>query len=313
MNLHRHLVLPLLGLMALQAQAPAGAADQANPQPLPVVASFSVLGDVVAQVGGDRIALNVIVAPGSDAHVVQPTPAQARQVAAARVVVSHGLGLEGWLPRLEKAAGFRGKALRVAQGLPALKPAAGKSHGHGHHHHHHDVDPHTWQDVARVRLWLPRIADALCGADAAGCDGYRARAAAYDRRLEALDAEIRQAWAAVPEAERKVITSHDAFGYYAAAYGVRFLAPQGVSTEAQPSAKGVAQLVRQIKAERIRALFVESIADPRLIEQIGRETGVRPAGRLYSDSLSPADGPAASYEAMMRHNTRQMVDALRAR
>ena len=312
MNLRRHLLPPLLAVMALQAQASTGAADQANPQPLPVVASFSVLGDVVAQVGGDRIALNVIVAPGSDAHVVQPTPAQARQVAAARVVVSHGLGLEGWLPRLEKAAGFRGKALRVAQGLPALKPAAGKAHGHGHHHHH-DVDPHTWQDVARVRLWLPRIADALCGADAAGCDGYRARAAAYDRRLEALDAEIRQAWAAVPEPERKVITSHDAFGYYAAAYGVRFLAPQGVSTEAQPSAKGVAQLVRQIKAERIRALFVESIADPRLIEQIGRETGVRPAGRLYSDSLSPADGPAASYEAMMRHNTRQMVDALRAR
>lgn len=311
MNLRRHLLPPLLAVMALQAQASTGAADQANPQPLPVVASFSVLGDVVAQVGGDRIALNVIVAPGSDAHVVQPTPAQARQVAAARVVVSHGLGLEGWLPRLEKAAGFRGKALRVAQGLPALKPAAGKAHGHGHHHH--DVDPHTWQDVARVRLWLPRIADALCGADAAGCDGYRARAAAYDRRLEALDAEIRQAWAAVPEAERKVITSHDAFGYYAAAYGVRFLAPQGVSTEAQPSAKGVAQLVRQVKAERIRALFVESIADPRLIEQIGRETGVRPAGRLYSDSLSPADGPAASYEAMMRHNTRQMVDALRAR
>lgn len=311
MNLRRHLLPPLLAVMAFQAQASTGAADQANPQPLPVVASFSVLGDVVAQVGGDRIALNVIVAPGSDAHVVQPTPAQARQVAAARVVVSHGLGLEGWLPRLEKAAGFRGKALRVAQGLPALKPAAGKAHGHGHHHH--DVDPHTWQDVARVRLWLPRIADALCGADAAGCDGYRARAAAYDRRLEALDAEIRQAWAAVPEAERKVITSHDAFGYYAAAYGVRFLAPQGVSTEAQPSAKGVAQLVRQVKAERIRALFVESIADPRLIEQIGRETGVRPAGRLYSDSLSPADGPAASYEAMMRHNTRQMVDALRAR
>ena len=133
-----------------------------------------------------------------------------------------------------------------------------------------------------------------------------------DSRRAALDAEIRSAWAAVPAAERKVITSHDAFGYYAAAYGVRFLAPQGVSTAAQPSAKGVAQLVRQIKAEGIRALFVESIADPRLIEQIGRETGVKPAGRLYSDSLSAADGAAATYEAMMRHNTRAMVQALSA-
>jgi zinc/manganese transport system substrate-binding protein len=310
MKIRRRTLMALTGGMALLLLTGGPACAQGPAQPLPVVASFSVLGDVVAQVGGDRIALSVIVAPGSDAHVVQPTPAQARQVAAARVVVSHGLGLEGWLPRLEKAAGFRGKALRVAQGLPALKPAAGKGHGH---HHHHDVDPHTWQDVARVRLWLPRIADALCGADAAGCDGYRARATAYDQRLAALDAEIRSAWEAVPAAERKLITSHDAFGYYAAAYGVRFFSPQGVSTEAQPSAKGVAQLVRQIKAEGIRALFVESIADPRLIEQIGRETGVKPAGRLYSDSLSAADGPAATYEAMMRHNTRQMVDALRAR
>jgi zinc/manganese transport system substrate-binding protein len=288
-----------------------GSLALAQPAPVPVVASFSVLGDVVAQVGGDRIALTVLVPPGSDAHVVQPTPAQARQVAAARLVVSHGLGLEGWLPRLEKSAGFRGTALRVAQGLPTLKPAPGQGHGHGHHHH--DVDPHTWQDVARVRLWLPRIAEALCGLDAPACDGYRARASAYDQRLAALDTEIRNTWSAVPPAERKLITSHDAFGYYAAAYGVRFLAPQGISTEAEPSARGVAQLVRQIKAEGIRALFVENIADPRLIEQIGRETGLKPAGRLYSDSLSRPDGPAASYEALMRHNTRLMVDALRAR
>ncbi len=275
--------------------------------PMPVVASFSILGDVVAQVGGERVAVSVLVGPGSDAHVVQVTPAQARQVAAARVVVSHGLGFEGWLPRLLKSAGFGGIDLRVADGTQALKPAGQGGHGHAHHH---DVDPHTWQDVARVRSWLPRIAEALCRADAAGCDGYRQRATAYDGRLAALDAEIRAGWAAVPVAERKVITSHEAFGYYAAAYGVRFLAPQGVSTEAEPSARGVARLVRQIRAEGVRALFVESIADPRLIEQIGRETGVMPAGRLYSDSLSPPGGPAASYEALMRHNTQALQRAL---
>jgi zinc/manganese transport system substrate-binding protein len=284
-------------------------AGAASAQPLPVVASFSILGDVVSQVGGERVTVQLLVGPGSDAHVVQPTPAQARQVALAQVVVAHGMGLEGWLPRLLKSAGFKGRQLLVAEGLKPLK-ATGQHHGHGHAH---DIDPHTWQDVASVRHWVPRIAVTLCEADAAGCDTYRARAAAYTQRLDALDAEIRAAWAPLPAADRKLITSHEAFGYYAAAYGVRFLAPQGLSTEAEASAKGVARLVRQIRAEGIKALFVESIADPRLIEQIGRETGLRPSGRLYSDSLSLPDGPAATYEALMRHNTRLMVDALRAR
>ena len=289
-----------------------GVMAAAQAQPLPVVASFSILGDVVTQVGGDRVAVSVLVGPGSDAHVLQPTPAQARQVAQARVVVSHGLGFEGWMPRLLRSAGFKGRELRVGEGAGArapLKPVAGGDR----HGHHHDVDPHTWQDVGSVLQWVPRIAATLCEADAAGCAEHQRRAAAYAERLRALDAEIRAAWAAVPAADRKLITSHDAFGYYAAAYGVRFLSPQGLSTEAEASARGVAQLVRQIRAEGIRALFVETIADPRLIEQIGRETGLKPAGRLYSDSLSPPDGPAATYEALMRHNTRLMVDALRAR
>jgi zinc/manganese transport system substrate-binding protein len=289
-----------------------GGATARAQQPLPVVASFSILGDVVAQVGGERIALTVLVGPGSDAHVYQPTPAQARSVAAARLLVSHGLGFEGWLPRFVRAAGFKGRELRVADGIQGLKASAGGAHGH-HHHGHSDVDPHTWQDVAQVLAWLPRIEAALCEADAAGCEAYRQRAAAYATRLRTLDAELRQAWAAVPAAARKVITSHDAFGYYGAAYGVRFLAPQGLSTEAEASARGVAQLVRQMRAEGVRALFVESIADPRLIEQIGRETGVKPAGRLYSDALSPPDGPAASYEALLRHNTRLMVGAVTSR
>lgn len=301
-------LLALLGLML----ATAGVNAQAVPERLPVVASFSILGDVVAQVGGDRVAVQVLVGPGSDAHVLQPTPAQARQVAQARVVVSHGMGFEGWMPRLLRAAGFKGRELRVAEGLKPLRVAAAAG-GDRRGHHHHDTDPHTWQDVASVLHWLPRIAAALCEADAAACAAYRQRAEAYAARLRTLDAEIRAAWATVPAAERKLITSHEAYGWYAAAYGVRFLAPQGLSTEAEASARGVAQLVRQIRSEGIRALFVETIADPRLIEQIGRETGLQPAGRLYSDSLSPPDGPAASYEALMRHNTRLMVEALRTR
>jgi zinc/manganese transport system substrate-binding protein len=162
-----------------------------------------------------------------------------------------------------------------------------------------------------VITYVDNIAKGLCEADAARCDAYRRNAAAYTVQLQALDAEIASAWAAIPAAQRKVITSHDAFGYYAKAYGVTFLAPQGMSTDSEASAKGVGQLVRQIKKQHIKALFVESISDPRLIEQIGRETGVKPAGELFSDSLSAAQGPAANYLAMMRANTAALTQAVK--
>ncbi len=307
--MHRLLAHGLILLASLAL--PAWARAQAAQAPLPVVASFSILGDLVAQVGGPRIALTVLVGPGSDAHVHQPTPAQARAVGAAAVVFSHGLGFEGWVARLLRSTGFKGAHVVVAEGLKPL-PVAGAPAGH-RHGHAHDTDPHTWQNVGHAVHQVQRIAAGLCTADAAGCPAYRERAAALTQRLQALDAEIRAAWAGVPPDERKLITSHDAFGHYAAAYGVRMLAPLGISTETEASAKGVAQLVRQIRAEKIRALFVETIADPRLVEQIGRETGIRPAGTLYSDALSPPDGPAATYEALMRHNTRLMVQAVKGR
>ncbi len=273
--------------------------------PLPVVASFSILGDLVQQVGGPDIALQVLVGPGSDAHAVQPTPAMARSVAGARVLFSNGLGFEGWMARFLKSANFQGRHVVLSDGLKPLKAAS--SHGHAHNH---DVDPHAWQDVAAAVHYVQAIARGLCAADAPRCPAYLERARASTQRLQALDREIRAGWAAVPPERRKLISSHDAFGHYAAAYGVRFLAPQGLSTEAEASARGVAALVRQIKAQNVRALFVETIADPRLIEQIGRETGVQPAGALYSDALSDASGPAASYEALMRHNTTLMLRAV---
>jgi zinc/manganese transport system substrate-binding protein len=287
--------------LLLGALAPARAQG-----PLPVVASFSIVGDLVQQVGGPDIALQVLVGPASDAHAVQPTPAMARTVAGARVLFSNGLGFEGWMARFLKAANFQGRHVVLSDGLKPLK-AASTNGGHGHAH---DVDPHAWQDVAAAVHYVQAIQRGLCEADAPRCPAYRQRAQASTQRLHALDREIRAGWAAVPPERRKLISSHDAFGHYAAAYGVRFLAPQGLSTEAEASARGVAALVRQIKAENVRALFVETIADPRLIEQIGRETGVQPAGALYSDALSDASGPAASYEALMRHNTTLMLRAL---
>lgn len=304
----------LLGALALACMITWVHSAQAQPaQPaVKAVASFSILGDLVRQVGGDRVALDLLVGPGSDAHVFQPTPAQARLVGQAQVVFSVGLGFEGWMGRLLKTSGHKGQQVVVSQGIKPLKEGAHEEHkaGHKHGHEHGETDPHTWQSVDNAKVFVKNIADGLCKADATGCDHYRRNAFAYTAQLDALEAEIRAAWQPIPLEQRKVITSHDAFGYYAQAYGVKFLAPQGVSTESEASAKGVAQLVRQIKKEQIKALFVESISDPRLIEQIGRETGVKPASELYSDSLSDANGPAPTYLAMMKLNTTALTQAV---
>ncbi|OSZ65537.1 metal ABC transporter solute-binding protein, Zn/Mn family [Hydrogenophaga sp. IBVHS2] len=297
------LCLPLLA----QAQTPAS-------PPVRVVASFSILGDWVRAVGGDRVAVDVLVGPGADAHVFQPTPTHARLVGQAQAVFSIGMGFEGWLSRLLKSTAYRGPQVVVSQGIEVLREGGrkeAKGHHHGHAHDHGGVDPHAWQSVTQTLVMVGRVADGLCKADPAGCDTYQANARNYAGQLKALDQEIRQAWSGVPADRRKVITSHDAFGYYARDYGVRFLAAQGVSTESEASAQGVARLVRQIRQEKVKALFVESIADPRLMEQIARETGVKPSGALFSDSLSPAGGPAATYIDLMRHNTRALVTAAR--
>lgn len=270
---------------------------------LSVVASLSIIGDLVRQVGGERVDVAVLVGPGGDAHVYQPTPADARRVAAARLVFVNGLGLEGWLPRLAKSAG----APRVATLTQGVKPIR-EEDGHGHGH---DIDPHAWQNVANVKIYVENIRKALAEADAAGAEAYAERARAYAGALDQLDAEIRDGLATIPPARRRVITTHDAFGYYSKAYGIAFVAPQGVSTETEASARDVARIIRQIKAERIPAVFLENMSDPRLMQQIARESGARIGAPLFSDSLSDSDGPAPTYLAMMRNNLRALTEALR--
>jgi zinc/manganese transport system substrate-binding protein len=313
----RRWALAALGA-GLLASGPAPAAAQTAPSPaVRAVASFSLLGDVARRVGGPRVQVDVLVGPGADAHVFQPSPAHARLVAQAQVIWMNGLGFEGWMPRLLKAANARVQPTVVSQGIEPLKApthnhdhhghaAGGKAHGHSHG----EIDPHAWQQVTNVMAYADRIAQSLCGVDPEGCDGYRANAQAYRQELQALDDAIKAAWAPIPPAQRKVITHHDAFGYYAKAYGVTFLSPQGVSTDSEASAKGVARLVRQIRSEGVRALFVENIADPRLIQQIARETGLQPSGELFSDSLSPPNGPAPTYVELMRFNTRALTQAI---
>ncbi len=290
-------------LCASLLAAPSHAQDQRPP--LRVVASFSLLADLARQVGGERVVVQSLVGPGQDGHVFQPTPTHARQVAQAGVVVSNGLGYEGWMPRLLQSTGYRGLHVVTTRGVPVIDRAQGDAHGHGR------ADSHAWQGVPNAIVYVRNIADGLCAADATGCPAYRANAARYTAELQRLDADIRAAWAPVPPVQRKLITSHAAYAYYGQAYGVQFLSPQGVSTDSEASAKGVAQLVRQIRREGIAALFVENVSDPRLIEQIARETGVRPSGKLYSDALTPPGGGADSYVAMMRANTQAMVKAVR--
>lgn len=300
--LSRRLLLSAAAVLALSMPAGSRAAE-----PLPVVASFSILGDLVAQVAGPDAVVKTLVGPDGDAHVYQPTPNDAKAVAAARLIFVNGLGFEGWMNRLRKSSGTKGELVTVTAGI---SPRAADKHDHGNDHGHGNTDPHVWQNVAHVQTMVTNIAAALAAADPAHADAYKTRAAAYRDTLGALDADIRAQIQALAPAQRRVITSHDAFGYYGAAYGISFLAPQGMNTESEASAKDVAKLIAQMRKQKIKAVFVENISDPRLTQQLAKEAGTAVGGELYSDALSPQGGPAATYLDLMRFNTGALVAAM---
>lgn len=283
----------LLSILLSLGAGPVGA-----DAPLPVVTTFSILGDLAGAVGGDRVSVTALVGPGGDAHVYNPTPTDARRLSEARLFIANGLGFEGWMARLAEAAGYKGPVIIASTGIAPRVTEDG------------DTDPHAWQDPANGMRYVENIRDGLIAADPAGADVYRARAAAYLDELRTLSARLGDTLAAIPPARRTVVTSHDAFGYFGAAFDIAFVAPTGVSTEAEASAADVAALIRQIRTDAIPAVFVENISDPRLLEQVRRETGVQLGGTLYSDALSPADGPASSYLRMLAHNTETIAAAL---
>ena len=294
----------LASAAALAFAAPAFAQEKLN-----VIATFSILGDIVANVGGDRVEVTTLVGPDGDAHMFQPAPADALAVTAAQVIVANGLGFEGWMDRLVEASGTKAALLTAADGVTPI--AFGEEeHAEEEGRDHGALDPHAWQSVTNVALYVGNIERGLAAADPEGAATYKANATAYLAELDALDADIRAAVAALPEDRRTVVTSHDAFGYFAAAYGLTFVAPQGVSTEAEASAQDVAGLITQIKGAGITAVFVENIADRRLLDQIASETGAAIGGTLYSDALSGPEGPAATYLGMMRHNLSQLTQTL---
>ncbi|NJO34758.1 MAG: metal ABC transporter substrate-binding protein [Rhodospirillales bacterium] len=313
-HLTRRLLLATLALVSVAMASQSWAAEK-----IKIVASFTILGDMAANVGGEYVTITTLVGPDGDAHVYEPNSADARALTEADLVLVNGLGFEGWIDRLIKASGYKGPVVVASDGISPL--TAEEEHDHDHaagaseagekstDHDHGVFDPHAWQDLANGRVYAANIARALAAADPAHAQAYRLRAEAYDRELAALDQDIRSRLNAVPIDRRKVITSHDAFQYFGRAYGIEFHAPVGLSTESEPSADEVAALVRQMKEEGIRALFVENITDPRLMRQLAREAGAVIGGTLYSDSLSGPQGPAATYLDMFRHNADEIAKA----
>jgi zinc/manganese transport system substrate-binding protein len=292
--------LPALAAVSILALAGAAAA-QDGPA---VVTSFSILGDMVREVGGDHVAVTTLVGPNGDAHVYEPTPADAQALGAADLVVVNGLHFEGWMERLVESAGYAGPIVVATEGIVPLTMDDGDEHG--------VENPHAWHDLRDAAVYVDNIARGLEAVDPAHAADYAANGAAYKARVLALDGEIRARFAALPEERRRVLTSHDAFGYFGAAYGVTFLAPVGVSTESEASARDVAGMIDQIRESSVSAVFVENISDGRLIRQIAEETGATVGGTLYSDALSDPGAPAATFLDMVRYDADTIASAIEA-
>jgi zinc/manganese transport system substrate-binding protein len=294
----RYVIALLAALFATATSFPAQAADKID-----AVATFSILADLVTNVGGDRVNVTALVAPNGDAHVYAPTPADSKKLAAAKIVFTNGLGFEGWIDRLVKASGTKAAIVVASKGV---KPRQMEDDEHDHG----KIDPHAWQSVANTKIYVGNIRDALVKADPAGKDTYEANAKAYLAKLDALEADVKKAIESIPRERRKIITTHDAFGYFGATYGMEFIAPQGVSTESESSARDIAKIITQIKKQKVPAVFLENVTDDRLLKRIASESGAKIGGKVYSDALSDAGGPAATYIDMMRNNIRQFTAAL---
>ena len=269
---------------------------------LKVVASFSILGDLVSEVAGDNIDLKVLVGSNGDAHEYQPAPADAKALAGANLVFVNGLGFEGWFERLVRSSGYNGQVVVASKGVPTLKSQEDpgeKLHGHN--------DPHAWQNIANAKVYVVNIRDALIMADKKHADEYRDNTEKYLAQLDALESWVKAEIGKVPAEKRKVISMHDAFQYFAKAYGITFLAPVGISTDAQPSAADIARLEDQIRSQKITAVFLENMTDSRLITQLQQDAGAHIGGTLYSDALSAPGEPAPDYISMFKHNVPELT------
>ncbi len=315
-RVHARITAVLL-LTALLLLAPWNTVS-AQDQPLRVVASFSILADMVKEVGGQHIALAAIVGPDSDAHAFEPSPRNVKALAAAQVLVVNGLDFETWLTGMLQSAQFKGEQIVASTGIVARKLSEPEQdndhdhdHDHDHGHNHGDTDPHAWQSLENGVIYVQNIAAGLIQADPTHAVDYQANANNYIARIQALDQDIKAAIALIPPQRRKVITSHDAFAYFGQAYGIQFISATGVASQAEPSAKDVAAIIDRVRQEQIAAVFIENVSSAKLVSQIARETGAAVGGTLYSDALAQPGQPASTYLGMMRWNADQLIAALK--
>lgn len=278
-------------------------------EPLPVVASFSILADMVKQVGGPHVAVTSLVGPNSDAHVFDPTPADAKRLAQAKLVVVNGLGFEGWMNRLIKSSGYKGPVLTASKGVKTI-PMAKSDHDHGHKHTHTVPDPHAWQSLLNARQYVENIKVALSVAMPSQTADFEARATDYLKQIDTLEKSAQSRIATVQMERRRVITSHDAFGYFARAYKVTFYPLQGLSTGSEPSAADVVRIVNEIKKNKVTAIFAENISDPRVLERVAKDTGAKIGGTLYADALSEPGTDADTYLKMFERNVSTIVSGI---
>lgn len=305
MGLRRRSVLlgavPFGVAMRVQAQGAArpasGPGGRGAVRPLQIVASFSILADMVKEIAGDAAVVSMLVGPNADAHAFSPAPADVKRIASADLVVVNGLGLEGWLDRLVAASGYKGRIVVATRGLKPRELSGAP-------------DPHAWQSLRNARLYVENIGVALKSAMPSQAAAFEDRVVDFLRRIEELDAHARARFGAIAQERRRVVTSHDAFEYLGAAYGIEFIAPQGRSTDSEASAAQVAAVIRQLRSQRVHAVFMENMTDPRLIERIAQDANARVGGKLYADALSPPGTPADTYLKMMAANIDALADAM---
>lgn len=266
------------------------------------VASFSILGDIVQEVGGEHVKVTTLVGPDGDPHSFEPSPKDSKAINASDVVFVSGLGLEGWIDRLVTASGYKGHLVTASEGVNSRKMEEdGKQ----------ITDPHAWNSMANGVIYATNVMNALIKADPEDADYFRQRGTAYIEQLQKLDAWAKTEFTGIPQSKRKVLTSHDAFGYFGQEYHVSFMAPVGFSTEAEASASGVASLIKQIKEEKVKTYFIENQTDPRLVKQIAAASGAQPGGELYPEALSGPQGPATTYIKAFKHNVETIVASIK--
>lgn len=265
-----------------------------------VIATTTMIADLAREIGGDRVEVTSIMEPGGDPHTYQPVPSDSKAVARSQLVLINGLMLEGWIEDLVRNAGGDQPVVTVSDGVETIDDPAYEG----------NPDPHIWFSVPRWKKATVNVRDALIAMDPEGEEHYRERTAAYLTELDELDAWVRSEIERIPPEHRHLVTSHDAFQYFGVTYGINVMAVQGISTTSEASAAELRDVIDHVREHEIPAIFVESSVNPKLIEQVQRETGVEIGGTLYSDSLGPWDGPAGSYIGMVRANTKTLVEAL---